>query len=180
MFKNLRRIAYQVSDVEKAKAWYSEFLRQEPDYDSPFVVIYKIGEGSLSLVKGPERLPEDAGRASTYWEVEDVDAALKRMIDLGATVKTEAKNVLTIRTAQVVDPFGNVIGLSGKIPHAENRTIENRPSETAHSVALCRALASYDERAEIRRPDAYSELFLGDEIKLSIKEASKRKGFWKG
>jgi hypothetical protein len=46
-----------------------------------------------------------------------------------------------------VEPFGNVIGVSGRIPRDQERTVERKPSETAHAVALCRAFLAHDERA---------------------------------
>jgi predicted enzyme related to lactoylglutathione lyase len=47
-----------------------------------------------------------------YWQVDDVSAAVARLLELGATeyqpvIKREAGFV----TASVVDPFGNILGL---------------------------------------------------------------------
>jgi predicted enzyme related to lactoylglutathione lyase len=49
----------------------------------------------------------------TYWHVDDVQAALDRLLAMGAT----EYEPLTVRgeagwiTASVVDPFGNIVGL---------------------------------------------------------------------
>ena len=54
----------------------------------------------------------DPGGTVIYWQVDDVPAAVARLVELGATeyqpvVEREAGFV----TASVVDPFGNILGL---------------------------------------------------------------------
>jgi catechol 2,3-dioxygenase-like lactoylglutathione lyase family enzyme len=43
--------------------------------------------------------------------------------------------------------------------------LEERPSESALTVAFCRALATREERTELRVPDSLAEIFLSDEGK---------------
>jgi methyltransferase (TIGR00027 family) len=176
MFKELKRIAYQVNDMEKARQWYATLLGLEPAFDSPVVSIFKIGANTLSLARVADPVPEHDGRITGYWEVEDVDQAFARLLGLGARPKSQPTDVLTIRTAQVIDPFGNVIGLCGNIPHDRQLGIESQASQTAHAVALCRVLIAYDDRIEIRRQDPFSELFLATELRSTIHEAAKRQG----
>ena len=175
MFKSLKRMVYQVSDAEKAGKWYKEILGKDPAFDSPIAVIFKIGDSSLSLVKGPDGLPADSGRLAAYWEVDDVDQSLGRLLEMGATEKSPPGNVLNIRTAQAVDPFGIVIGLTGGISEDGMRTIENRPSETAHNVALCRALASFDARFGARTSDPFSGIFLKENVKPVLRDETTRR-----
>ena len=174
MFKNVKRIAYQVSDVEKAREWYVNVLEREPAFDSPIAAIFRIGENSLTLAKGSPDIPEDTGRISVYWEVEDVDHSFDQLVEMGATAKSPPDNVLNTRTAQVVDPFGNVIGLTGPVQNAEFQNVENKPSETAHAVALCRSLASHDIRFGTQTSDLFSKLFLKEDIKPVLLEESSR------
>ena len=174
MFKTLRRLVYQVSDISKARQWYNGILNMEPGRDTPFGVIYRIGDCSLSLVPGGQALPVDNGRISAYWEVDDVDAAVKRLIDAGAAPHTEAKNVLNIRIAKITDPFGNTIGLSGKALDAVKHTVDKQASETAMNVALCRALATTDDREEIRGRDYLAHLFLTEELRKPLQDRTAR------
>jgi methyltransferase (TIGR00027 family) len=174
MFKNLKRVVYQVSDLSAARSWYTRFLQSDPVFDTPMGVIYMIGENTLSLVPGPDPLTADNGRTQTYWDVDDVDDVVRRMIELGASLHTEARDVLTIRTARVIDPFGNIIGLSGKIPGTADRTIENQPSRTAMAVCFCRALAAKEDRVEIRTQDRFAELFLPEESRNQLSSAESR------
>jgi methyltransferase (TIGR00027 family) len=173
MLKHLKRIAYRVPDVEAAKHWYANLLHDEPAFDSPVACIFHLGETTLSLAKGVPSPPDD-GRLSAYFEVDDVDQAFARLLELGASATSSPQNVLTLRVAQVTDPFGNVIGLCGGIPHDEERTIENQPSETAHAVALCRALLARDDRAELRRDDRFSDLFLREELLPVLADPAER------
>ena len=174
MFKSLKRITYQVADIEKAKQWYSEFLNQQPVFSAPFVAIYRIGDCSLSLSFGKPPLPESNERSETYWEVDDIDAAYKRLIDLGAQPYMPVKTVLNIRIAKVIDPFDNIIGLTGNPLDIKERTVENQPSETAMTTAFCRALSFKEDRKDIRGPDSLAELFLTDEAKKPLKDSVTR------
>lgn len=174
MLKDLKRIVYRVPEISTAKEWYSSFLEADPIFETPAGVIFQIGENSLSLVLGPAPLPEDNGRMSAYWEVDDVDKTFRRIIELGGATHSEPGNVLRVRTAQAKDPFGNIIGLCGSIPGSREKTIETHPSETAMAVSFCRALASREERPEIRRPDDYADLFLSAESRQLLADSASR------
>jgi hypothetical protein len=88
MFKTLKRIAYRVDDVEKAKEWYATVLGSEPAFDSPVAAIFKIGPCTLSLTKAPSpSLAANSSRIDAYWEVDDVDDAYRRLTELGAIPK---------------------------------------------------------------------------------------------
>lgn len=108
----LRTVVYHVEDLEEAKAWYAEAFGVEPYFDEPFYVGFDVGgyELGLSPVDG-DREP-GVGGVDAYWGVEDIDAAFRRLIDLGAERLEGIQDVGEgIRTATVLDPFGNPIGL---------------------------------------------------------------------
>jgi methyltransferase (TIGR00027 family) len=174
MLKSLKRIAYQVEDLEKAKQWYSNILNTQPAFDSPFAVIFIVGDCSLSLAKGKNPLPENTERIDVYWEVDDIDAVFAKFIENGAVSHTPIKAALNIRVAKVIDPFGNIIGLTGPVAEINKRTVEEQPSETAMSVAFCRALAFKEDREEIKGPDYLAESFLKDEAKKILADANSR------
>jgi methyltransferase (TIGR00027 family) len=174
MFKELKRVVYFVTDVEAARSWYGRVLGKEPVFDSPVACIFVVNQSSLSLVRADAVSPTGGHRIAAYWEVDDVDAALRTLVEQGARVKTKPANISSVRVAEVVDPFGNVLGLSGGIPHEKERTVENQPSRSAHLVALCRALLSRDERFGPRFADRFSEAFLEDEARALLEDASQR------
>ncbi len=147
----------------------------QPVFDTPFAKIYNIGNCSLSLAKAMNPLVNPDLRMDVYWEVDDIDAAFEKFVRQGAQVKTPVKQVLNIRIAQVIDPFGNIIGLTGELLDKADRTVEKQPSETALSVAFCRALAAKESREEVKGSDYLAELFLTDEAKKLIDNDNSRK-----
>ena len=175
MLKSLKRVTYFVDDMEKAKEWYNTILGIQPIFDTPFAKIYNVGNCSLSLAKltGPQNEPNE--KMHVYWEVDDIDSTFEKLVNQGAQVKTPIKQVLNTGIAQLIDPFGNIIGLTGELLNKENRTVEKQPSETAHSVAFCRALGFKETRKELKGPDYLAELFLNDDAKNILQKEESRK-----
>lgn len=114
--QGLRTVIYPVDDLDAAKDWYTRILDTEPYFDKPFYVGYNVGGYELGL--SPDAADERGGMIA-YWGVDDADAALKRMLDLGATPHGAVEDVgEDIRVATVEDPFGNVFGIIEN-PHFE-------------------------------------------------------------
>jgi predicted enzyme related to lactoylglutathione lyase len=115
MFLGLRTAAYHVSDIEKAKEWYSSILGFAPYFDQPFYVGFNVGGYELGLqpTEGDSTNQADkADGAVAYWGVEDAAAALARLLKLGATTHEGLQDVGEgIKVASVKDPFGNVFGV---------------------------------------------------------------------
>ena len=109
MIQGLRTVAYHVTDLAKAKAWYSVVLGQEPYFDQPFYVGYSVGGFELGLV--PDGTPGPGGSVA-YWGVADAGDELKRLEGLGAKIREPLQDVGEgIRVAAVADPFGNTFGI---------------------------------------------------------------------
>jgi predicted enzyme related to lactoylglutathione lyase len=108
----LRTVIYKVGDLGRAKAWYSAVLGVEPYFDEPFYVGFNVGGYELGLdpdLKGGSPGP---GGTVAYWGVENADAALARLLELGAGRRGEVQDVGGgIRIAVVDDPFGNRFGV---------------------------------------------------------------------
>ena len=109
MFQGLRTVVYHVDDLEEAKAWYGAAFETEAYFDEAFYVGFNIGGFELGL------LPNGAagrGGVVAYWGVADADAALKHVLQLGATANQGVEDVGEgIRVATVLDPFGNLLGI---------------------------------------------------------------------
>lgn len=175
MFKSIKRIIYKADDVEQAKQWYEKLLSMKPLLDTPFLVIFKIGECTLSLTKNNTDVSVHTEGSETYWEVDDIDTSYQRLLELGARLHTPVKEVLNIRIAKVTDPFGNIICITGSQADANERTIEKKPSETAMIAAFARALAAKDNCDEIKGPDYLAEAFLTDEARKPLADSASRK-----
>jgi len=112
MFQGLRSGIYQVTDLEKAKAWYSVLLGKQPYFDQPFYVGYNVGGFELGLHPSTENSSKGGTGGVAYWSVDNADAAFKRLLKLGATEHSAVQDVGEgIRVATVADPFGNLIGI---------------------------------------------------------------------
>ncbi|MFZ2906039.1 MAG: VOC family protein [Cyclobacteriaceae bacterium] len=110
-FHGLRTTIYKVTDVAKAKTWYTKAFGVDPYFDEPFYVGFNIGGYELGL--HPEERPTPKGESVlTYWGVDDVQKSYKRLLELGATEFEKPADVGgDIVVAAVKDPWGNVIGV---------------------------------------------------------------------
>jgi predicted enzyme related to lactoylglutathione lyase len=111
MFQGLRTVIYHVSDLERAKRWYSAALGIDPYFDQPFYVGFSVGGYELGLDPDMSGV-EQGNNAVAYWGVKEIEAALKRLVELGARERSGVQDVgERIRVATVEDPFGNVLGI---------------------------------------------------------------------
>ena len=108
----LRTVAYQVTDLEAAKSWYTEAFGTRPYFDEPYYVGFNIGGYELALQPSDARTPAHPTQTLTYWGVEDIASSWKHFLALGAT-EHEAPNSVGggILVASLKDPWGNLIGL---------------------------------------------------------------------
>ena len=110
-FLGLRTAIYHAPDLAKAKAWYSKILGIEAYFDQPFYVGFNVGGYELGLDPDPSA-SAGSGGVVVYWCVADANAALKRLLSLGATERTNVQDVGDgIRIATILDPFGNAFGI---------------------------------------------------------------------
>jgi hypothetical protein len=83
--------------------------------DTPEFRYTTLGEGDDALagiMDGSQFLPEGAPAAwSIYFGVEDVDAALERVVELGGSVVRPAEDTPYGRLAQAADPTGTLFKL---------------------------------------------------------------------
>ncbi|MAF48869.1 MAG: VOC family protein [Rhodospirillales bacterium] len=108
----LRTTIYKVADLEKAKQWYAEAFDLAPYFDEPFYVGFNVAGYELGLMQEDIAADSKTANVLSYWGVEDIDQAVARFIELGASADTEPANVGgEIMVASVKDPWGNVIGL---------------------------------------------------------------------
>src|SRR5262245_41307383 len=109
MIKGLRTAIYHVTDLAKAKAWYSEVLGQSPYFDQPFYVGYSVGGFELGLLPDGK---SGVGGTVAYWGVDYAEAVMAKWEKLGAPVIEKLQDGGEgIRVATVADPFGNSFGI---------------------------------------------------------------------
>ncbi|HLJ99176.1 MAG TPA: VOC family protein [Streptosporangiaceae bacterium] len=121
MLRGLTTVSFFADDVDAAQAWYTEVLGAKPYFTrdiggKPVYAEFRIGDyqhelGIIDSRFAPPRSAQPSG-AIVYWHVDDVNATVKRLLDLGATeyeVPTERGPGFV--TASVTDPFGNLLGV---------------------------------------------------------------------
>ncbi|MBG6237288.1 putative enzyme related to lactoylglutathione lyase [Mycetocola sp. CAN_C7] len=121
MLRGLTTTVLFADDVEKAGEWYTEVLGigpyfARPETGPPGYLEFRIGDyqhelGLLDRRYSPHSSTEVGGLIA-YWHVDDVEAAMTRLLSLGATLHED----VTTRgpgfvTGSVIDPFGNILGV---------------------------------------------------------------------
>jgi len=169
MFKSVRSISYPVSDIEKGREWYNSILGIKPVFENPLLTIYRINDFTFSLIQEGKGNEIKENPPVVFWEVEDIDSAFNKLIESGARPVSEISIYFNSRMAKLADPFGNIIGLScSEAP--SSKSLDDRPSETAMTVAFCRAFACLEEQEEIRGKDYLAEIFLNEEAAKPLKD----------
>jgi predicted enzyme related to lactoylglutathione lyase len=109
MIQGLRTAIYPVKDLARGKEWYSQVLGKNPYFDEPFYVGFSAGGFELGLL--PDGEPGLAG-VQVYWGVDNAEAELARLVEIGATIHEPVKDVGGgIKVASVLDPFGNMFSI---------------------------------------------------------------------
>jgi predicted enzyme related to lactoylglutathione lyase len=107
MNKGIKTILYPVKDMTQAKTLFSELLGVEPYADSPYYVGFKIDDQDIGLIPAN---PEAA--VTAFFHIDDIKNSLQLLVDGGAAIVQEVKNVGGGRlVASVKDKDGNMIGL---------------------------------------------------------------------
>lgn len=118
VLRGFATVNYWANDLEGARKWYTELLGIEPYFERPGYYEFRVGdyEHELGLVDSryaPASSAAGPGGAVLYWHVDDVPAAVERLLSMGAKPHQPVTEWGTegFVTASVVDPFGNILGI---------------------------------------------------------------------
>jgi predicted enzyme related to lactoylglutathione lyase len=107
MNKGIKTVIYPVKDITQAKTFFAKFLEVEPYADQPYYVGFKINDQDIGLVPNS---PETGMTA--FYHVDDIKNSLQILVDAGAEIIQQIKNVGGERLiALAKDKDGNIIGL---------------------------------------------------------------------
>lgn len=128
MLRGFATVSFFADDMTAAKAWYTELLDLEPYFavpnaDAPAYLEWRFGDiecelGIIDSRFAPHDVSTKPAGAVIFWHVDDLEGAVERLLSLGATLNdpiTERGDT-GFRTASVVDPFGNILGVMNN-PH---------------------------------------------------------------
>ena len=122
MLRGLSTINFWADDLIAAKKWYADLLGIEPYFERPNAehpayIEFRLGDyqhelGIIDRRYAPKGSPAGTGGAVAYWHVDDLAAALEKLIAMGAKeYEPITKRGEGFTTASVLDPFGNILGI---------------------------------------------------------------------
>ena len=89
---------------------YRKLLGTEPYVDSAYYVGFKVGDQEIGL--DPNGHNKEMTGPVGYWQVNDIKKSLQSLLDTGAQMQQEVKDVGEGKlTASVKDTDGNITGL---------------------------------------------------------------------
>lgn len=110
MTAGLRTIVYPVKDLDRAKALFRALLEVEPYADEPYYVGFKDAGQDVGL--DPNGHAQGMTGPVPYWHVDDIRARLAALLEAGAELLQDVRDVGGGRLiASVKDADGNLVGL---------------------------------------------------------------------
>jgi predicted enzyme related to lactoylglutathione lyase len=107
MNQGMKTIIYPVTDINRAKQLYSVLLGVEPYVDGAYYVGFRVGDQQIGL--DPHGHKEGM---TGYFHVSDIQKSLQALVDAGAQILQEIKDIGGGGLiASVKDVDGNIIGL---------------------------------------------------------------------
>ena len=111
MTAGMRTVIYPVKDLAQAKTLYGKLLGVEPYADEAYYVGFRVGDQELGL--DPNGHSQGMTGPIGYWEVDDIKESLELLLDAGAEVQQEIKDVGGGKLiASVKDADANITGLA--------------------------------------------------------------------
>ncbi len=106
----MNTVIFPVTDLAQARTLYSTLLGVEPYVDEAYYVGFRIGEQEIGL--DPNGHSTGMTGPVCYWRVSDIQTRLQQLLDAGAQMRQEIKDVGGgMLTATVNDADNNMIGL---------------------------------------------------------------------
>jgi predicted enzyme related to lactoylglutathione lyase len=110
MIQGIKQFNYPVKDIAQAKKLYTTLLGVEPYVDSPYYVGFRVGDQEIGLDPNGHNLGMTGPVG--FFHVSDIKNTLQALVDAGAQVQQEAKDVARgMLVAYVKDADNNSIGL---------------------------------------------------------------------
>jgi predicted enzyme related to lactoylglutathione lyase len=117
MFLGLRTLVYHAPDLVAARAFYVKLTGQEPYFEAPYYIGFDINGFELGLDPDVDHIKVGNNQVA-YWKVANIAQALEWSLQCGALLEQPATQVGEgTLVAQVIDPWGNYIGLIEEETH---------------------------------------------------------------
>ena len=110
MNQGIKITIYPVKDIAQAKALYDKLLGVEPYMNEPYYVGYNVNGQDIGL--DPNGYKKGMTGPINYYHVEDIKSSLQALLDGGAQLLQDVKDVGAGKLiASVKDADSHVIGL---------------------------------------------------------------------
>ena len=107
MNQGIKTVIYPVKDITKAKTLFRKLLGVEPYSDEAYYVGFKVGDQDIGLDPNGHKHGMTA-----YYHVDDIKESLQALLESGAQIQQEIRDVGGGRLiASVKDTDSNIIGL---------------------------------------------------------------------
>ncbi|WP_393971675.1 glyoxalase superfamily protein [Oxyplasma meridianum] len=107
-----QEIVYFVKDIDKARDWFLQSFGGSSEFESEFYNSIKAGGVSIGFHPSDEKTQAGVRGQVAYWLVDEIDTAIRHFIEMGCTIfRGPIKSVDSQSVVQLIDPFGNAIGL---------------------------------------------------------------------
>ena len=124
VLRGLSQLIFFADDMAAARLWYTELLGMEPYFErfgpdgKLAYVEFRVGDyqhelGLIDRRYAPHSSAGGPAGAVANWHVDDVEAALEKLLSVGAQQHEErTERGEGFVTASVIDPFGNILGIT--------------------------------------------------------------------
>ena len=110
MSQGIKTVIFPVKDLARAKSLFSRLAGTEPHTDTAYYVGFRVGDQEIGL--DPNGHSKGMSGPLGYWHVSDIRKSLQALLDGGAQLQQDVRDVGGGRlVASVKDPDGNSIGL---------------------------------------------------------------------
>ncbi|HEY7483359.1 MAG TPA: VOC family protein [Streptosporangiaceae bacterium] len=110
MANGIKTVIYPVKDLAAAKALFTGLIGAQPESDAPYYVGWKVAGQDIGL--DPNGHKQGMTGSLAYFHVDDIEATLTALLNAGAKMVQEVRDVGGGRLiASVQDADGNPIGV---------------------------------------------------------------------
>jgi len=96
ILRGMSNVSYWAADHDAATAWYTDLLGMAPYFQMPGYAEWRVGDyghelGLIDARYAPQPTADAPGGAVLNWHVDDIQVALDRLLELGATMREEVR-----------------------------------------------------------------------------------------
>ena len=111
-------VMIHVPDIRAALEWYRRAFSASPVSFSAEegLAVLDVGGFTLEIVRADAKVSSGKCGTVLYWQVAELDAAVSELVAMGARLYRGPMRIDDrLGMCQLEDPFGNLIGLRGKM-----------------------------------------------------------------